>query len=500
MSQSLKALISTGNKINWAIGQTRSDIALPVNDVTNNNQAVVFDYKGMKILYRGAYFTLLQSEYPEAYAQLGAYYGNSPIVGRTFTGQTEAKWLDSNGNIIIVVGDGGKISRSVDGGVTSATVTSPTTTNLKRIRYIPALSKWIIPYTTNKCLISTDATGSSFTDTTVTGLSVDLSTETNEVRFGYIGNIMVLCTFNKTFVSTNGTAWTAVLTDINHTNRRLTIGNGYFVIVSHSGGNHYFTYSTDGSNWNAYNGLWSHDAYAGIRSYGMVYDGSRWVFVAGAMSTSEYLSTYPTSGSPPPSNYWVEPTGSVNVMSYTANGNPGSSLNIKYYSWGGSYYTNWLNWKSGVGTTQYWYYPGYNNLWINGPTARCLPNAGAFTFSNINDYFDIYQNNNVVSGSNANEYYSAKIAGTWNSSTPGSAISPQASIWSSTISTWYGYPYSQSGVTADSYYFRCTQGTAGVVQLSGSITNPSIIIGPTTSSQDTNYGFHAYNARYLRIG
>ena len=128
--------------ISWPIGglKAATEIMLPANSTDNPSQAVVLDYKGMKILYRGAQFTLLQSEYPDCYAQIGNGFGVTVFVTRTITGQTTVRSLDSNVSTLVAVGSGGKISRAADGGVTWAAVTSPVATDLKVIKYVPALS------------------------------------------------------------------------------------------------------------------------------------------------------------------------------------------------------------------------------------------------------------------------------------------------------------------------------------------------------------------------
>ena len=499
MSQSLKALMGSLNKTSWAIGQSRSDLALPINQY-NNSGATVFDYEGMKILYRGAEFTLLQSDYPEAYAAMGIYFGNPTYTVRSPTGQTICRWLDSNGSILIVVGDGGKISRSTDGGVTWAAVTSPTALNIKRIRYIPSISRWVAPLTTNKCLISTDATGASFTETTVTGLSVDLSSIVDEIRFEYIGTAMVLCVSNKTFTSTNGTAWTEVLVNASYTYRKLTIGNGYFVIVSYNNEQVYYSYSSNGSSWSSWLSL-NNNGGGGAHAaggYGMVYDGSRWIWICGQADSSEYLSTYPTSGSPPPANYYYESAKSAYVFAYTANGNPGSSVNYISYSWGGNYYTSWQNWKGSVGTTQYWYAPGWSKNYYSGKTARSMPNASSIIFNNTNDYFFFHDSNQYISGSNANGFFSEKInGGSWNIAADMGTINVPP--WSTLVASYlYAGTVTTSSVTADSYYFA-NLGISNTVVLSVSVTNPSLIIPGATPSGHNNQGFNAFNCFYLRI-
>lgn len=500
MSQSLKALMGSLNKTSWAIGQSRSDLALPINQY-NNSGATVFDYEGMKILYRGAQFTLLQADYPEAYAAIGIYFGNPTYTSRSPTGQAVCRWLDSNGPIIIVVGDGGKISRNADGGVTWAAVTSPTTLNIKRIRYIPSISRWVAPLTTNKCLISTDAGGTGFAETTVTGLSVDLSAITDEIRFEYIGSAMVLCTNDKTFYSTNATTWTEVLVGTTYTYRRLTIGNGYFVIVAYNNDSVVYSYSSNGSSWSGWTSLGNNGG-GGMNAsggYGMVYDGSRWIWVCGQADSSEYTSSYPTSGgTPPPSNYYYESANAAYVFSYTANGNPGSSINYVSYSWGGEYYGNWQTWKAGVGTTQYYYKPAWSRNFSSGKTARCLPNASSIVFNSTNDHFTYADNYTYVGGSNANGFFSAKIAGgSWNTSAD--AGIGNTALWSPMVQNYYNSGTVSTGnATADSYYFH-NLGSNSTIMLSGSITNPSLIIPAATQSGHTNYGFDAANCLYLRI-
>lgn len=486
MSQSLKALLPT-NGNNWAIGESKNmanqansysgAIMLKYSNYNSNGIATVFDYNGMKILYRGAQYTALQSDFPDFYAQCGTSWGSDVYATRTLTGQTAVRFLDSNGAVLVTVGDGGKISRSTDGGVTWSSITSPTTANLKIVRYIPTLNQWIAPSGINSMCISSDD-GVSWTNFGsggggVSGLTYDITALTAEtVRMEYIGTYIVLCTGTKTFVSTNGKAWTEVLVGAG-TQRRLTIGNGYFVVLYVNGANTcQFQYSTDGSSWSSAIGV-AHSGYSQESSveygYGLIYNGTRWLWACGYTPSVTYQSSYPTSGPTPPSGTFVYPGTYTPTLWYTANGDPGSASNTVYYSTPDDPNPGW----TGQGGNPNWFInQSERNRYIIGPSSYTFRQTGVnYTcwalldstnnFESAKDYdFSYWITNKRPNGpiTSAGDPFTTMVINGGNSG----------------HQNWSALVLPKFYCTANSYYWYGPGGST--IRLSGSITNPSIII------------------------
>lgn len=285
MSQSLKALmaVGSGSGAGWDIGQGRNDLFL--GDPKNNTPQII-DYNGMKILFRpegGPPYNLSLANYPAAYNKIAPF-----LITAAYKNVTNGNLaIDSYSSTVISTNNSGVITRSADSGDTWAAPSYPTLTSFafRCIKYVPAWNKWIIPYTTNKCLISTDNTGATFTNTTVTGLTIDLNAYYGAIRIKVIGSVLVLCTDTKTFVTNNGTAWTEVMaTSVGGATidgyRKLTIGNNFFVMTFFQGSQINAAYSSDGYTWS----LWSSFAVnhnpslpSRYEDYGLVYDGNRWI-------------------------------------------------------------------------------------------------------------------------------------------------------------------------------------------------------------------------------
>ena len=179
----------------------------------------------------------------------------------------------------------------------------------------------------------------------------------------------------------------------------------------------------------------------------------------------------------PPANTYYNPGGSTAMMQYTTTGNPGSSMNYVTYTVAGSDYINWQNWKPGVGTTTYWYKPSFDFYYCSGPSLHGFNQISysssivavqqkGYSESNGSTYSLYRMTNTIISNMITN-------GNTWSTN----YISP-GTLWS-TIEPTYGNWITTSpnytwGITYDSYYFKVASNTT--IQISGSITNPSVVV------------------------
>ncbi|MFD2837928.1 hypothetical protein ACFS3C_19210 [Azotobacter vinelandii] len=110
----------------------------------------------------------------------------------------------SGAGVWIATGPAGGISRSTNGGVTWTAVTSGVTATLGQPSY--GGGKWVIPYATNKVLISADD-GASWTDTTVQGSFSFSATG----KTAYLNGAFVYSDLStKLYRSTDGVNWSDV--------------------------------------------------------------------------------------------------------------------------------------------------------------------------------------------------------------------------------------------------------------------------------------------------
>lgn len=372
----LKKVLGGTSGGGWIIGETRK---LPIDPAKT-----IVEYNGMTLALRNAIRVILATDYPEFYALSDGFYSASFFITRnpSLSGLTNIYSIDSHGTTIIIVGNGGKIGRSTDGGVTWSLVSvGGVTANLRLVHYNPGLARWFIYYDTNKVLVSTDD-AASFTDTTVTGLTFAslLSGQTTHLRAATIGNTTVVSCNAVTFVTTNGTSYTSpTMPSAEIAAGKLTKGNGYFCILTAT--LRLYT-STTGT------GAWTNvvqfvkgtvsDPYT--ESYGVVFTGTRWILGVGGAYTEGIESSYPKTGPQPgPTDYYLNSI-TENMLAYTTGGsmvNPTGSWTYLTRTIGGYYITNWG-------------FDGGSNYWKSGRYVSFMYNGPSDTFGSFGGYGDLY--------------------------------------------------------------------------------------------------------------
>lgn len=300
----------------WLVGRTEN---LPVQPGKG-----VFQYNNMTLVTRNSQNTLLASDYPDFYNLSNGFYNDYFYYARYTTGLTAPIYAESHGTTVIAVGASGAISRSTDTGVTWSSIASGVSAALKVVHYNTTNTKWYIPYATNKCLISSDD-GLTWVDTTCTGLTWDNTSSYYTMRMESIGSTTVFSNGLNTYKTTNGSAWTVVTGP-----GKLTVGNGWFVVLHSDATAHA---SQDGTTWSGVNGGVPFLSYAGYssaasQSYGIVYTDTRWIVATTAYDDFawNYTSTTPRA-SQAPTNSIATPAWSINYYAYSSSSSPVSTWN-----------------------------------------------------------------------------------------------------------------------------------------------------------------------------
>jgi hypothetical protein len=284
----------------WRLGKTER---FPATDS-------VVSFENMTLVRRDQSQQVINaSEYPEFYNAVRQFYPNDFLSVRNPAGQTQVRAIASNGTTVMAVGNGGIISRSTDGGDTWSQMTSPVNVNLYVVAYDPTNTRWVIPYATNKLLISTN-NGTTWVDTTVSGLShnfTQASAEVYNMRLHIAAGIMVLASQGKVFSSADGgSSWTDV--SVSAVGGKLTYGNGFFVIVTPAGS---VRYSSNGTTWTVgatlNTSMWD-------KNYGLVWEGLYWVWGCQTLVVGGVSTGVPANQPPPTTGY---PTGQSLVLQYS---------------------------------------------------------------------------------------------------------------------------------------------------------------------------------------
>lgn len=371
---------SAGATGSWAIGQSKR--------VAWAHDTAPFERDGMTFIDRTYLHNLLASEYPEFYDISAGYYGTPYFIQRNAgpsTGSYVFTHLDSNtaANTIVAVswnGTNSVIQRSTNDGSTFSTVsaaTSPPNQKLWLVLFNPTLNKWFIFYSATRALISSDG-GATFVDTAITGLgNVFSGSAANQMRAFNLGSTIVFATDDNTagvWTSTNGgTTWVQQSVGGSASGGKLTRGNGRVVLLK-SSLNVYST--TDGLNWTAHGAIStsaggnpSNAAYS--YGYGIVWDGTRWIFGTGGGFNNGMDSGVPWT-EPAPSTPPTIPYHSSRLYAYSANLNSWTYITRTRESYTGSWnYVAGQNWQAR------WSLDGY----YNGPIAS---NGAIFGVDNQN--------------------------------------------------------------------------------------------------------------------
>lgn len=508
MTQNTRTLSYLINN-DWKIGQGRADISLPYNYTDSPNTAKVFDYNGMKILFRGNDFTLFQSEYPYYFAMTGNFFGDQAYFTTTIPDQLNIRSVDSNGSIIIAVGTEGKISRSTDGGRNWTNIPSGVNKALTVVKYNPFSGQWIIPVGINSCLINSNGQANTFTLTTTPGLSIDLTTYPGCLRFecDHATGNMVICTRDRTYSSTDGINWLEVLVGVGGL-RRLTYANGFFVVVYYKEDNtlsfaycgadpNFWTLSTVNLPFTPVGDFTADDG------YGMIYDGYRWLWSHCTIKQNEYISPYPTSGPKPPFNHYLVPVTQHNTLFYTEDESPASTPTIITYTNGGYYFSDWKNFKNNVGNTQFWYAPGFTKSFVLGPSSYCFPNSDdsknkyvsysftetstntaysntSITCSDITQFFNDFKNNGLPS--------------------PNFSAGPIFNSIVSSYTTWRSFLFRRTmGITKDGVHYFINPGN-NFFNITPPINDFSIVIPKVTKADAESGSNFITTIPYIRVG
>lgn len=394
MALDLRAIFGGGGGKQIAIGQ---NIRWPIDPASQPNGIFVRD--GMTLVCRNVQRDILASEYPTFYAYTEGYYVNPLYVERTPTGQTTVRCLESKANgVVMVVGSGGRLSRSTNGGTTwtdTVLSTTPAAADLLCIHHNATLNKWFIFYADNRIMMSVDD-GLNWTNTVVTGFTAFTSGSTDRtdtIRCQSIGNTMVFTTRVSSFTCVDG-GGTWINNNLSSVmsghagGGKMTTGNGYWVIIDHTGK---MVYSANGTAWTTGRTFtWSDGEGDNAGNYGAVFDGTRWYVGEGGPSYPAMDTGYPIGGPPPGEGVISLPTAAGNVFSYTSGGSPGVGWTSVNVTIGGGYATSW---SSQGGQTTWWTQAGSRRLYIGAS----VPGLGVYakrtqgSTTNPSEAVDLYQ-------------------------------------------------------------------------------------------------------------
>lgn len=316
---------------------------------------------GCTYVDRSYVHALLASNYPVFYEKCAEFYGASFFIPRNAMDTANTfKHLDSNVNNTTIVAIGttpggvGVVRRSTNDGASFAGVTvttSPANSDLHAVHYNATLNKWFIFYSSTRCLMSTDG-GATWTDTAITGFgNTFTSTGLHQIRVFSLGSTVVFASALGVWTSTNGgTTWIQQTTG-NTDGGKLTKGNGLLVLMKYATSNNVYS-TADGLTWTLRGSISGYvdDGSGGSGvvdankfwqySYGVVWDGTRWVIGLGGDFRVQIDSGVPKTD-PMPSTPPTVPTHTTRHYGYTS-GTGGGLWSWTYVSGTiNSYVSNW---------------------------------------------------------------------------------------------------------------------------------------------------------------